>query len=226
MITTASALSPAVGGGSSTAKLGKIDKNYEDFLLLLTTQLQNQDPSEPTDTNQLTQQIATLSQVEQQLNTNKNLEKLISMYSATQYNSIISYIGKQVEAEGNVSELKSGSAPFAYYLGAEAEQVNVTIKDRSGGVVFTGNGTKIAGRNVFNWNGRNNQGQQMPDGTYAIEIAAKDASGNDINSKTFITGVVTSVDSIDGSAYLSIGDIAIPLEKITSIRLAPSGAQG
>jgi flagellar basal-body rod modification protein FlgD len=205
--------------------LGKIDKNYEDFLKLLTTQLQNQDPAEPTDTNQLTQQIATLSQVEQQLNTNKNLEKLIGMYQATQYNSVVSYIGKQIEADGNAAELISGKAGFVYYLGAEADKVTVNIKDKSGAVVYSGDGTKVAGRNVFNWDGKNNQGQTMPEGTYTIQLTAKDLQGKDVSSKTFISGVVSSVDSIDGVAYLSIGDIAIPLEKVTSIRLAPTTAQ-
>ena len=205
----------------STGSLNRIDKNYEGFLRLLTTQLKNQDPSDPTDTNQLTQQIATLSQVEQQLKTNDNLEKLIAMYGATQYNSVVSYIGKQIEAEGNVAELKGGDARFVYYLGQQANSVDITIKSASGAVVYTGTGTQIAGRNVFAWDGKNSLGQDMEEGTYNIEVVAKNASGEAIDSKTFITGVVTSVDSANGQAYLSIGDIAIPLANVTSIRLAP-----
>lgn len=302
----------ATGGGTSTDKLNNVSQNYTDFLKLLTTQLKNQDPSAPTDTNQLTQQIATLSQVEQQISTNKNLEKLVSMYSATQYNSVVSYIGKRIEAEGNVSALTTGKVNFAYnlqssastvdltikdksgntvrnitltgikgagvnnyvwdgqdnqgnqmssgdytitvsaksntgetvtaiggtgtlkngtpeyvyYLASEANNVAITIKDSSGAVVRkdTTSGTKLAGRNEYTWDGKDNNGNTMPAGNYTIEVSATDAAGKDIVSKTYMTGIVTSVDSVNGGAYLSIGDISVPLEKVTSIR--PGSQQG
>jgi flagellar basal-body rod modification protein FlgD len=309
LVTDTSTLPPAVGGGASRTTLGRIDKNYEDFLKLLTTQLQNQDPSDPTDTNQLTQQIATLSQVEQQLNTNKNLETLIGMYQATQYNSIVSYIGKQIEAEGDVGSLEkvranfgytlaedaeaitvtirdsdgnivrtdttasktagenryvwdgkdnsghllpAGSysisvaatnaqqqaitttlttetaalaearARYVYYLAGEASQVSITIKDKTGAVVRTDtvSGTKFAGRNEYTWDGKDNNGNTMEEGTYKITVSAKDLAGQDLTARTFITGIVTSIDSVDGVAYLSIGDLSIPLQNVTSIRLA------
>lgn len=207
--------------GTSAGKRA-LDSNYQDFLHLLTVQLQNQDPTDPTDTNQLTQQIATLSQVEQQINTNKNLEQLIQLYNATQYNSVVGYIGKQIEAEGNVGALENGEARFAYYLEREAENVAVTIKNSSGSVVYTGpGGTKLAGRNEYMWDGKNNAGNDQPPGTYTIKVKATDGSNNAINSKTFITGVVKSVDSLNGGVYLSFGDIAVPVEKVISIRMAP-----
>lgn len=312
MLDTSSLTLPtaATGGGSSTTSLGKLDQNYTDFLKLLTTQLQNQDPSEPTDTNALTQQIATLSQVEQQLNTNKNLETLISMYSATQYNSIVSYIGKQIEAQGDTAHLDvndvnfnynlaqsaqnvtvtirdaegnlvredsssslsrvagdntyvwdgkdnqghimpagsytmtvvahgpnnteitatgstasltTNSPEYIYYMANDAANVTVTIKDSAGNVVRrdTTGGTKVAGRNEYFWDGKDNNGNPMEPGDYKIEVAATDAAGHDINVRTFMIGVVTSVDSVGGVAYLSIGDLAIPLENVTSIRMAP-----
>jgi len=304
------ALSPNVGGGQSTTQLGQVDQNYSDFLKLLTTQLQNQDPSEPTDTNALTQQIATLSQVEQQLKTNENLQKLIGMYSATQYNSIVSYIGKQIEAEGDTSHLdikkvdfkynlasnantvtvtikdkngdvvrtdssvslgrtagdntyswdgkdnqghimpagdytisveakdgaggdiaatgstqalQTNSPQWVYYMASDASNVKITIKDSAGNVVRTDTtgGTKVAGRNSYIWDGKDNNGNAMEPGDYKIEVAATDAAGKDVSVKTFMIGIVTSVDSVGGQAYLSIGDLAIPLENVTSIRLAP-----
>ncbi|MFW0777614.1 MAG: flagellar hook assembly protein FlgD [Rickettsiales bacterium] len=204
----------------SVTSTGQYDQNYTDFLTLLTTQLQNQDPSDPTDTNALTQQIATLSQVEQQLKTNDNLETLIGLYGATQYNSVVSYIGKQVEAEGDIAELKDGEANFVYYLNADAATVDITIKNSAGAVVYKGPGTLEAGRNQVTWDGKDEFGNDLEEGTYTIEVAAKDAENNDIESRTFISGIVTSVDSANGQAYLSIGDIAIPLELVTSIRLA------
>ena len=83
----------------------KLFSNYQDFVKLLTVQLQNQDPTKPLETDQLTQQIAQLSQVEQQVNTNKNLEKLMLAFSQTQTSNMVSYIGKQVEALRNIGHL-------------------------------------------------------------------------------------------------------------------------
>jgi flagellar basal-body rod modification protein FlgD len=204
------------------AARSKLGSNLDDFLKLLTTQLKNQDPTAPADTNQLTQQIASLSQVEQQINTNKNLERLISIYSATQYNSVVSYIGKQIEASGNVAELANGEATFVYYLNKEATTANVTITDSTGATVYTGPALKASGRNEFVWDGKGSNGEPMPAGTYSIKVLAKDGAQEDIAVANFISGVVTSVDSANGSVYLSIGDISIPIEKVASIRLAPT----
>lgn len=202
------------GGGAGRG----VNSNYQDFLRLLTTQLQNQDPTAPADTNQLTQQIATLSQVEQQITTNNNLEQLISLYNATQYNSLVGYIGNQIEAPGYAGYLQDNKAPFVYYLGSEAAEVTITIKDSTGAVVYTGEGPKSAGRTEFVWDGKNNEGIDMADGTYTIEVKAKGSDGKDMSVANFITGIVTSVDSSGGMVYLSIGDMSVPLQSITSVR--------
>lgn len=209
------------GASQSAQARETLSGNYQDFLRLLTTQLQNQDPTAPIDTNQLTQQIATLSQVEQQINTNKNLERLITLFNATQYNSLVSYIGKQVEAKGNVGSLQDGEAQFVYYLDANASAATVTIKDSTGGVVYTGPGPTQAGRNPFVWDGKNSAGVDMPDGAYTIEIKAVDGSNNPIQAQAYATGIVTSVDSAGGAVYLSFGDVSIPIENVVSIRSAP-----
>lgn len=194
--------------------------NYQDFLHLLTTQLQNQDPTAPTDTNQLTQQIATLSQVEQQINTNTNLQKLISLFNVTTMNSVVGYIGKQVETTGNQGALLNGSAEFVYNLESEADNVDITIEDSAGNTVLNAGGTKVAGRNEVVWDGRDNSGNQLPDGAYTIKVVAKNAAGEDIKVTTSTVGVVTSVDSKDGTPTLMLGDIPVGLDKVLSVRTA------
>ncbi len=227
MIDSSNIVNGSTGGSTapqSTQARQQLDSNYADFLKLLTTQLKNQDPTAPTDTNQLTQQIATLSQVEQQINTNKNLEKLITMINATQYNSVISYIGKQIEANGNQGALENGKAPFAYYLARDAANVDITISDASGRAVYTASGPATAGRKEFVWDGKNNAGQQMPDGIYTLKVEAKDASQNAITAQPYTTGIVTSIDSVDGTVYLSLGNIlSIPITQVVSVR--QSGTQ-
>lgn len=198
----------------------KAQTNYQDFLKLLTTQLQNQDPTAPTDTNQLTQQIATLSQVEQQINTNTNLQKLIGLFNATTMNSVVGYIGKQVETDGDKGVLQNSKASFVYDLEKDAQSAEIQILDYSGKVVMSADGTKFAGRNEVLWGGVDSSGKQLPDGTYKIKVTAKDAAGNDIKVTTSTVGVVTSVDSKDGKVTLSLGDVSVDLDKVHSVRQA------
>ncbi len=198
----------------------KAQTNYQDFLKLLTTQLQNQDPSAPTDTNQLTQQIATLSQVEQQINTNTNLQKLIGLFNTTTLNSVVGYIGKQVETAGDKAVLTDGKAAVVYNLEKEANSVEVKITDAAGNLVMQGAGTKLAGRNEIIWDGKDKDGNQLADGTYKVTVTAKDAGGTAIKATTSTVGVVSSVDSSGGAITLSLGDVPVALDKVTSVRAA------
>lgn len=211
---------------TAAGKASKADKaksalgtNFNDFLKLLTTQLQNQDPTDPMKAENFTQQIASLSQVEQQVNTNKNLESLISMISNTQLNNSVNYIGKVVEAEGDDGILTENGGAFGYNLATVPESVTVTISDSTGKVVYTGEGSKEAGRNVVSWDGTNSYtGAKMPPGTYSISVKAIDGAGKDVTATPFTIGVVQSVEMKDGVATLNMGDISVTMDKITAIR--------
>ncbi len=203
----------------------KLFSNYQDFVKLLTVQLQNQDPTKPLETDQITSQLAQLSTVEQQVNTNKNLEQLLNYFTQSQVTQNVSYIGKLVEAPGNLGSLLGGQGIFVYSLAGESATTDVTISDPDGNVVYNGSGTNLAGRNTFVWDGRNNEGTKAPDGTYVISVKAKDAGGNAIESVTSSSGKVTSVETIDGKTYIALGDILVPLDKVVSIREMPVLAQ-
>lgn len=196
--------------------------NYQDFVKLLTVQLQNQDPTKPLETDQLTSQIAQLSTVEQQVNTNKNLEKLMLSFGQAQVTQSVGYIGKLVEAPGNLGYVLGGKGVFVYNLEAPANKVEVTISDPEGNVVYNGTGTTLAGRNQWIWNGKNNAGQQVKDGTYKISVKATDPSNAEVKSSTASSGRVTSVEMIDGVNYIALGDILVPLDKVVSVREMPT----
>lgn len=206
-------------GSTSQSAQGKkqLDAQYSDFLKLLTTQLQNQDPTNPTDTDQMVQNLAVLSQVEQQLKTNDNLMALINLFNATQYNSMYGLLGKQVEAAGNAGSLEDGKALFSYYLGQEAAVVDFTIKNDLGEVVYTGSGTTDKGRNEIVWNGKNNAGEKLSDGVYTIEVSAKDGGNNAVTAQTYTTGIVDSIDSINGNIYASCGQLSLLIKDIISV---------
>lgn len=202
---------------STSARGTDPNKDRDTFLLLLTTQLQNQDPTNPTDTNQVTQQIAALSQVEQQTKTNANLEKLIGIFTQGQVNTAVNYIGRQIDAEGNQLQLEGGRGIINYTLPAGATSSEVSISDKSGKVVYSGAGTIIAGRNIVIWDGKNKfTGEAMPKGAYTFQVTAKNAEGKEVTATPMVSGVVRSVDSKDGKQTVSLGDVSVELTKILS----------
>ena len=196
----------------------KLFSSTQDFIKLLTVQLQNQDPTKPLETDQITQQVASLSQVEQQINTNKNLEKLMASYAQSQNSTAVSYIGRYVEAPGNLSALQGAQATFVYNLAGEAKETKITISDAKGNVVYTADGTKLAGRNTFNWNGKDSSNKQLADGVYKVTVTAKDELGKAVAATTSSFGKVSSVETIEGVNYLALGDILVPIDKVISVR--------
>ncbi len=206
---------------SGTSAQQGLNNDYDQFLKLLTTELTNQDPTTPLDTNQITQQIATLSQVQQTINTNTKLDTLIASYNAAASNQAVSYIGKQVDATGNQINLSGGAGAVVYSLPSNATGATVTIKDSTGAVVFTSSGTATPGRNQLLWNGKNSTTKAAsPDGIYTFSIAATDSKSAAVTATPFTSGVVTSVNTQGGTNTLSLGAITVPLNTIQSVYTA------
>jgi flagellar basal-body rod modification protein FlgD len=205
---------------SSTGAKDRLNSDLDTFLKLFTTQLQNQDPTEPLDTYQMTDQITQFTQVEQQVKTNTNLEKLLATQRQSQLATAVSFIGSEVETTGNTGELYGNSAIFSYNLATAAAQSEVVITDSTGRAVFKGNGPVANGRNLVVWDGKNSfTGQQEPSGTYTITVKAKNAAGQDIASDARAVGIVTAVESgKDGEIMVSIGKRNIKFEDILAVR--------
>jgi flagellar basal-body rod modification protein FlgD len=202
----------------------KLADDFSSFLKLLTTQLQNQDPTEPLDTNEFTNQLVLFSGVEQQLATNKNLEKLVAASSTTGIQQGLGYIGKAIDAVGNKGVLVDKSAVFAYELPKNASTVDVSIVDATGRAVFSGTGSKQEGKNLVVWDGVNSFTQQaMADGTYQIVVNAKDFKNEKIEVKTYTTGRVTSTElDKDGNTVLNVGNAKIPVGDVLAVREIPT----
>ena len=153
----------------------QIASNFQDFLKLLTTQLQHQDPTAPLDTNQFTQQLVQFAQVEQQLATNSHLEKLIGVQETTQLTALTPLIGRTVEAESDEVALQDREARGAYTLRADATAVTLTIRDAAGRIVAQGPGEARVGRQEFFWDGALANGKAAPDGAYTVTVQATGA---------------------------------------------------
>jgi flagellar basal-body rod modification protein FlgD len=206
-------------GASLATDRNTIAGNFDTFLSLLTTQLKNQNPLDPLDTNQFTSQLVQFSSVEQQLKTNDFLSNLVQATQNSQNNAAVSYIGRQVTSSGVDSDLKNGQATWSFNL-PQAANVTVTIKDAEGNQVYTETGSLGAGQGQFNWDGIGTDGVSHPDGTYAISIIAKNANGTYVAASTETTGTVTGVDLSGGEPSLLVGSAVVKLSDVTSVRTA------
>jgi flagellar basal-body rod modification protein FlgD len=204
-------------------------KNFDTFLTLLTTQLKNQDPTSPMDSKEFTNQLVMFSQVEQSINQNKNLEKLLAMFASQQSSNNLNYIGKIVDVDDNQVELQQGGSAFwSYELPAGATSVKYNILDSAGKVVRTVTSNAPAGgfpkgRIELAWDGKDGQSVNQPAGKYKLEVIAKDGGGKTIDgSKVYARGYVSSLDTVDGQQYLVIGGNKYLPEKVVSVYPAPT----
>lgn len=197
----------------------KMAENFDTFLSLLTTQLRNQDPLAPMDSTKFTEQLVQFSQVEQAIATNKNLETAIEMIAAGNTANAVSYIGEEITAKGNISNLSDGKAAWGYSLEGPAVNASVTIRDAGGQIVYaTSTGETALGEHEFTWDGKSNTGELLPEGPYSLEINAVDGTGNLVKTTTTASGLVTGVQINDGRPVLLLGQTEIPLISVLSIR--------
>jgi len=214
--TTRSSSSSALSTNSTNAS--GLASNLNMFLTMLTTQLQHQDPLSPTDSTQFTNQLVLYSQVEQGIQTNSNLTKLIGLQNNNQQAAAIGYIGQTVETSGTSMPLQSGTAAFNYTLPSTAQNTVVQISDSSGNVVAQLTGKTAAGTHYLSWDGKNSSGTQLADGTYTIAVKANDPSGNTIAATTNTYGKVTGVssDATNGTT-LDMGSSKATLSSVSAI---------
>ena len=202
---------------SSSTSSAQVTNAYNTFITLLTSQLQHQDPLNPTNTDTFTQELIQLSGVEQQLTTNSTLSNINTDISTITQANGLGYVGKTVTASGTTAPLQSGKAQWDYTLNSSAHDVTLTVKDSSGSTVYSTTGNTNSGQHSFSWNGTTNGGSTLTSGDFTLSVAATDASGNSVSTSTSMTGQVTGVDTSTGATELEVGDIKVPIGNVTAI---------
>lgn len=173
----------------------RLSDNYDTFLVLLTAQLQNQDPLAPMDSTQFTQQLVQFSQVEQQIRTNEQLEGLAGQYQAAAAGAALSYLGKDAIIEADETYLAGGAANWAYRLPEAADTLTVQVKDMQGRVVYeTNTAARGSGEHLFTWDGKKTNGETAADGVYQISISAQNAAGTAITPTVSVRETIMGVD--------------------------------
>jgi flagellar basal-body rod modification protein FlgD len=207
----------ANGTTTGTDAFNQLSGNFQTFLTLLTTQLKNQDPTSPMDSNQFTQQLVEYSQVEQQINANTNLQTLIGQGKSNAAAMTTGYLGKKVSVTNGNASLTNGTASWTYNLGSAAANTTLTVTNSSGMTVYTGPGSVNAGNNTFTWNGQDSNGNQLADGTYKLTVTATDSSGNAITSSVASAGTVDQIDMTGSTPKLVVGNMEISPSDIAAV---------
>jgi flagellar basal-body rod modification protein FlgD len=219
---TSGAATPSSSSGASSSTSGNstgIADNFQSFLMLLTTQLQNQNPLDPLDTNQFTQQLVQFAQVEQQLKSNDQLAALVKIEKTAQSTQALVFVGQTVAVDGSTARLDGHAT---WNLSApSASNATITISNSTGQTVYSGNFNVGTGNASFVWDGKGNDGSQWPAGDYKMTVAGKDSTGKDVAITTEVQGKVDSVDLTASPAMLSIGGKNYTLDQIKRV-VAPS----
>ena len=191
----------------------------DDFLHLLVTQLQNQDPLNPTDHTEFTAQLAQFSSLEQLNNVNDNLEELQNYQASTNNSQAVSLLGKEITTNGNFLQLVEGeSIDCDFSLARDAVKVVVSIYDTTGKFVKEIiEKNRPAGRQTLDWDGTNKDGHPVKDGNYTFEIQAVDANDQKVNVTTFFTGTIDKVTFENNIPFLISGDQKIALGDVIQV---------
>ena len=214
-------ITPPAGGTSSAAITGtgtdkaSIAENFSTFLQLLTTQLKNQNPMDPLDTNQFTQQLVQFAQVEQQMKQNDQLSTIIGIEKAAQSSVALAYVGQTVVVDGATTQL-NGTATWTMNVTKPAT-ATVTVKDATGQTCYTGTFGVQPGQQNFTWDGKGNDGKQWPPGNYTLTATAVDASGQSTALSTEIFAIVDSVDLTKDPPVLSINGKDYTVDQIKRV---------
>lgn len=212
----AAATSGSVAAQTGSAALNSLSGNFSDFLTLLMTQLQNQDPSSPMDSNQFTSELVQFSSVEQQINTNSDLTQLIQLTQASQVEQSSGMLGKQVTVNSTQLSLQNGSASINFNT-ANAEPVGISVTNASGAQVASATLTSKAGSNTWTWDGRNGSGTTVPDGAYTVSVTAPGSNGATTAVPFTVTGTATSVVNTSGTVDLQMGGLTLPFSDVVSV---------
>ena len=209
---------------AADAASAKLSGNYSMFLTLLTTQLKNQDPTDPMKSADFTNQLVQYSSVEQQIQTNKNLESLLSANVFQAANTAVGLIGKQIESTSNGALLKNGQASWTINLADAAPSTTVQVLDKNGATVYSEKIDGSKGDQQFTWDGTDSSGNTVSDGTYFLQVAANDASGQPVTSSVRTKGIVTSVDISSSNPVVTVNGAQILYSDVTSVTDPTSGS--
>jgi flagellar basal-body rod modification protein FlgD len=201
---------------STSNPLASLTSNFSDFLSMLTTQLQNQDPTSPMDSNTFTSELVQFTGVEAQINTNSSLTQLISLQQASTVMQSTELLGKQITVNANELTLQNGASSIQF-TAPTAGPVAIAVYNTAGTQIYDTTVNATAGSNTWKWNGQTATGLQEPDGAYNVGVAASSASGAATSLPFTVTGTATAVNESGSTVQLNLGSLTVNASAIVSV---------
>jgi flagellar basal-body rod modification protein FlgD len=204
-------------GDADRSSIG-LAEDFNSFLALLTTQLQFQDPLDPMDSSEFTNQLVQFTNVEQNIRANKNLENIAALTAFNGINSAVGFLGKDITVQQSDAKLQDGQARWVYELTGSSTQTVLSVRDSLGNTVYQQEGFTEVGSHGFTWNGLDAQGQPLPDDTYTLVVKATDSNEAAVATNIFTRATVEAVDLSSGEAFLEAGGFQIPLANVIAVQ--------
>jgi flagellar basal-body rod modification protein FlgD len=209
---------------STAASSTKLTQDYNSFLKLLTTQMQNQDPLSPMESTEFTNQLVQFSQVEQQISQNTKLDKLVSLQNNNQTQASLGFIGLDVEATGNAFTYDGTPAKMSYTLPETPTSTTIQIKNEKGVIVRTMDGVRSTSRQELTWDGKKSDGSAAPAGNYTMSVVAPKSDTKLMTATTTVFGRVSGIEAGNGTTTLMMGDTSIKMENVINAQMPTAAA--
>lgn len=201
-----------------------LQETYTQFLTLLTTQLKNQDPLNPMDSKDFTNQLIQLASAEQQIAQTEKMGQLLEVNQATAVNMALNYIGKEVDYVGGDMRYSGSPVNIKYFIEGDAQRTKISVSDENGKVVFSTDGEKKAGSHAYVWDGKDNDGNPVAEGQYKVAIGAQDADGKAVQTYAIVPAIVNSVETAGGQVLLVINGQQVSIGSVQAVRMPTPAA--
>ena len=218
MTSIATSAATAASGTSATATAStKIAGDFNTFLKMLTTQLQNQDPTNAMDPTEMTNQLVAFSQVEQQIAMNTNLTSLISLQQAQSLTTSADLVGRTVELSGTTLPLQSGAAQVKLPVAGTATAAQMQVVDNNGTVLRSQVVQLGKSPTTWSWDGRTDSGAKLPDGAYTYSVAGIGPAGAALPLTATVLATATGVQRQNNTLNLMFGNTGLGMDKVVSV---------
>jgi len=209
--------SAAAASNNAVTASTRLGGDLNTFLTLLTTQLQNQDPTSPLDTNQMTNQLVQFASVEQQIAMNQNLTSMISLQQSAQLTAAAPLIGRRIEVTSDQVALQNGSAEIRLPAAGTARTAEIAVLDANGRTLRTQTVTLGSNATGWTWDGRNSAGATQADGAFRVQVTGRDVNGAAVALPHTVRGTLTGAQRSDGGLTLSMGALSLGFDSLRSI---------
>jgi len=191
-----------------------------DFIKLITTELQFQDPLNPVDSTEFISQLTQFAALDETRSINTLMGGVAASLTSVNNLSMAGLIGKDVQVEGSViPHVEGGSETLKYQVGVDTSSIHIQVTNSAGDVVRTfGLGPQKAGVHSVVWDGFDKNGNLLPSGVYDFSVEAKGATNSPVKATEYTFGRVTGVNYKNGVPYLVVNGADVAAATISEVR--------